>query len=107
MIAVPVIANNPLSLNTTLAAYIATSDVIDLPSFTTPLRRLRVNASSTSTIIHVIMVVRTARTISTVVPTRTTVLITRNGIESKKDINIRIKIKKDFVVIVTFIFCFT
>lgn len=62
------IAYTPFCLIIMLAAYIATSDVIFLPSLTTPRRRFPANASSTSTVIHVITVVLTAITISD--PTR-------------------------------------
>ncbi|MCD7451643.1 hypothetical protein HAX54_012905 [Datura stramonium] len=104
-------AKKPLCLNTTLAAYVATSDVIFLPSFTTPLRRFPANASRMSTVIHVITVARTARTTISNVPTRKAAPMTRNGtieermmiIVAEKDIK-RIKTNPCLVVIVTFIF---
>lgn len=54
----------PLSLATTMAKCIATSNVILLPFFTRTRRRLPAKARRTSSVIHVTMVVRTAKMIS-------------------------------------------
>lgn len=65
-------ATKLLSLITTCAKYIATSDVIFLPSRANTRRRFPAKARSTTTVIHVTSVVLTARTIRNATTATTT-----------------------------------